>query len=92
METSLDESKTIIGLDRVTTLNGDKLTDTSVSVPDGAEKREYPIEDSDGLNAMEDTFNSDPVQMKRESLNDEVDELNSLVSTDSPSGLMLITP
>ena len=44
------------------------------------EKREYPIEDSDGVNAMEDTLRSHPSEVKREGVN-EADELNGLVTT-----------
>ena len=40
MVTSLDPSNTITGLDRLTTVDGTKLTDASASVPDETEKRE----------------------------------------------------
>ena len=56
MDTSLDASKLITGLEMLTTSDGVTLTNSSVSVPEETEKREYPIEDSDGLNAMEDTL------------------------------------
>ena len=84
METSLDAYISITGLETVITLNAVTLTNSSVSVPEETEKREYPIEDSDGLNAMEDTVRLDPAQMKRESLSED-DELNRLVTAASPS-------
>ena len=68
----------------MTAVDGVTLTDARVSVPEEAEKREYPIEDSDGLNVMEDTVRLDPAQMKRESLSED-DELNDLVTAASPS-------
>ena len=91
MVTSLDPSNRITGLDTLTKLGGVKLNNTSVSVPDEAEKREYPIEDSDGLNAMEDTVRLDPAQMKRESVKED-EEVKGLVTTVSPSGLILTIP
>ena len=78
--TSLDASISITGLDTVITLNAVTLTNSSVSVPEETEKREYPIEDSDGLNAMEDTLRSDPELMKRESIKD-AEDVNGLVTT-----------
>ena len=56
MDRSLDASNRITGLEMLTTSDGVTLTNSSVSVPEETEKREYPIEDSDGLNAMEDTL------------------------------------
>ena len=55
------------------------------------EKREYLIEDSDGVNVMEDTVRSDPVELKRKEVN-EADEENGLVTAASPAGLMLTIP
>ena len=91
METSLNASNAMTGLDALNTSEAVTVTDISASVPDRAEKREKPIEDSDGLNAMEETVRVAPLQMKRESVNED-DELNGLVTTASPSGLMLTTP
>ena len=84
MVTSLDASNRITGLDTLITLNDVTLTNSSVSVPEETEKREYPIEDSDGLNVMEDTVRLDPAQMKRESVKED-DELNDFVTAASPS-------
>ena len=66
MDTSHPLSTLMRGEDRVSVVEGVSVSDVRVSVPDEAEKREYPIEDSDGLNAMEDTVRLDPAQMKRE--------------------------
>ena len=67
------------------------LSDVRVSIPDDAEKREYPINESDGVNVMEDTLRSHPIHMNRESVNED-DELNGLVTTLSPSGLIFTVP
>ena len=91
MDTSLDASNAITGLEILTTLDGVKLTDTNVSIPEVAEKTEYPIEEFDGLNLIEDTVRSDPVELKRNTLN-ESDEENGFVTTASPSGLMFTVP
>ena len=40
MDTSLNESNSITGLDTLTTLNGVTLTNSSLSIPDETEKRE----------------------------------------------------
>ena len=85
METSLDASNTITGLTIVNTEECVKLTDVSASVALETEKREYPIEESEGVNVMEDTLRSDPAQVKRESVKED-GELNGLVTTLSPSG------
>ena len=86
MDTSLPLSTLIRAEEeRVSVVDGVTLTDLRLSIPDEAEKREYPIEDSDGLNAMEDTLRLDPAQMKRESLSED-DGLNDLVTTLPPSG------
>ena len=73
------------GEERVSVVDGLTLNDVRLSIPDEAEKREYPIDESDGVNVMEDTLRSHPPQMKRESVNED-DELNGLVTTLSPSG------
>ena len=92
MDTSLPLSTLIRGEDeRVSVVGGVTLTDVRLSIPDEAEKREYPIDESDGMNLMEDTVRLDPAQMKRESVNED-DELNGLVTTLSPSGWMLTIP
>ena len=62
--------------------------DLRLSVPFHTEKREYPIEEFDGLNVIEDTLTSDPAMMKRESVMLSFD-MNGLVTIPSPSGLML---
>ena len=85
MDTSLDASNIITDLDTFTPLNDVTLTNSSVNVPLDTEKREYPIEESEGVNVMEETVREDPPQMKRESVNED-DELNGLVTTLSPSG------
>ena len=91
MDTSLDASNIITDLDTFTPLNDVTLTNSSVNVPLDTEKREYPIEESEGVNVMEETVREDPPQMKRESVNED-DELNGLVTTLAPSGLMLTIP
>ena len=91
MVTSLDASISITDLHTLITLDAVTLTNSSVSVPEQTEKREYPIEDSDGLNAMEDMLRLHPEQVKRNSSN-EVDEAKGFVTADSPSGLMLTIP
>ena len=83
--TSLDSLKTITGLDRVSRCEGVRVTDVRVSIPDEAEKREYPIGDSDGLNVMEEIVRVAPEQMKRESVK-ESEGLNGFVTVPSPSG------
>ena len=86
MDTSLPLSTLIRGEDeRVSVVEDLTVIDVRVSIPDEAEKREYPIDESDGMNLMEDTVRLDPAQMKRESVNED-DELNGLVTTLSPSG------
>ena len=72
-------------------VEGVSVMEMSDNLPDVAEKREYPIGDSDGLNAMEEIVRVDPEQMKRESVNED-DELNGLVTSLSPSGWMLTIP
>ena len=84
MVTSVDRSNRITGLETLKTSDGVTLTDVRLSFLEEIEKREYPIEYSDGLNAMEHTVRLDPAQMKRESLSED-DELNSLVTAASPS-------
>ena len=91
MDTSHPLSTLMRGEDRVSVVEGVSVSDVRVSVPDEAEKREYPIEDSDGLNAMEDTVRLDPAQMKRESLSED-DELNGLITSLPRSGLIVIKP
>ena len=86
MDTSLPLSTLMRGEDeRVSVVDGLTLSDVRRSIPDEAEKREYPIDESDGVNVMEETLRSHPPQMKRESVNED-DELNGLVTTLSPSG------
>ena len=62
-----------------------------LSFPEEIEKREYAIEESDGVNAMEDTLRSDPVELKRKELK-EAEEENGLVTITPPSGLMFAIP
>ena len=81
----------MIGDERVSVVDGLTLTDVRLSIPDEAEKREYPIDEYDGVNVMEDTLRSHPPQMNRESVNED-DELNGLVTTLSPSGSILTIP
>ena len=78
----------MIGDERVSVVDGVTLTDLRVSVPFHTEKREYPIEEFDGLNVIEDTLTSHPAMMKRESVMLSFD-MNGLVTIPSPSGLML---
>ena len=86
MDTSLPLSTLIRGEDeRVSVVEDVTVIDVRVSIPDEAEKREYPIDESDGANVMEDTVRSHPPHMNRESVNED-DELNGLVTTLSPSG------
>ena len=92
MDTSLPLSTLMRGEDeRVSVVEDVTVIDVRVSIPDEAEKREYPIDESDGVNVMEDTLRSHPPQMNRESVNED-DELNGLVTTLSPSGWMLTIP
>ena len=92
MDTSLPLSTLMRGEDeRVSVVDGLTLTDVKVSIPDEAEKREYPIDRFDGVNVMEDTVRVAPSQMNRESVNED-DELNGLVTALSPSGWMLTIP
>ena len=89
MDTSLPLSTLIRAEDeRVSVVDGLTLTDVRLSIPDEAEKREYPIDESDGVNVMEDTLRSHPPHRKREPVNED-DELNGLVTTLSPSWWML---
>ena len=86
MDTSLPLSTLMRGEDeRVSVVDGVTVTDVRVSIPDEAEKREYPIDESDGVNVMEEIVRVAPEQMKRESVKED-DELNGLVTTLSPSG------
>ena len=85
MVTSAELSSLMTGLDTLSTVEGVRVTAVRLSFPEVTEKREYPIEESDGVNAMEDTLRSDPVQMKRESVSGD-DEMNGLVTILSPSG------
>ena len=89
--TSLDASNRITGSETLTTSDGVTVTDVRLSFPEEIEKREYASEDSDGVNAMEDTLNSDPVALKRKEVSDG-DEVNGLVTADPPSGLMFMIP
>ena len=91
MVTSAELSNLMSGLDTVSRFEGVRVTFVRLSFPDVTEKREYPSEDSDGVNAMEDSLRSDPAQMKRKSVN-ETDELKGLATTVSPSGLILTIP
>ena len=92
MDTSLPLSTLMRAEDeRVSVVDGLTLTDLRVSIPDEAEKREYPIDESDGVNVMEDTLRSHPPQMKRESVNED-DELNVFVRVVSLLGIMRIVP
>ena len=83
--TSLDASNTIKGLDTLTTPDAVTLTEVRVSVAKEREKREYPSKDSDEVNLMEDIEKREPLQRKRELVNED-DEPNGLVSTLSLSG------
>ena len=85
MVTSAELSNMISGLDTLSTIECARVTCFRLSFPEVTEKREYPIEDSDGLNAIEDTVRLDPAQRKRESVK-EGDELNGLVTASSAAG------
>ena len=89
--TSVDPPKTITELDTVTISAEAMVMDVRVSDPLDTAKREYPIEESDGVNAMEDILRSDPVELKRKEVN-EAEEENGLVTIPSPSGLMFTIP
>ena len=91
MDTSLPLCTRMLGEERVSVVEDVTVTDVRVSIPDEAEKREYAMEESDGVNVMEDTLRSHPPHMNRQSLNED-DELNGLVTTLSPSAWMLTIP
>ena len=92
MDTSLPPSIRINGDERMSGVDGVTLTDVRVSIPDEAEKREYRTDESDGVNVMEDTLRSHPPHMNREFVASSNDELNCLVTTLSPSGLIFTVP
>ena len=75
-------------VERVSAVAGVTLTDLRLSVPFKIEKREYPIEEFDGLNVIEDTLTSHPAMMKRETVMLSFD-MNGLVTIPSSSGLMI---
>ena len=92
MDTSVHPFSNLISDDdkaRVT--DGLTLRYFKANVPEVAEKREYPIVDSDGLNVIEDTLRSDPAQRKSVSVIVLADELKGFMITESPAGRMMTT-